>query len=945
MKIFAQGQRWISEMEPELGLGTVLHLEEGRVQLFFPASGEMRLYASENAPLIRVRFHVGDTIVDHEDQKHVVGEVIEDNNLITYKGADWEIPEALLSDALSFQTAEDRVFNGQYDQRADHLLRRETLKMHHYMRSSDVRGFLGGRIDLIPHQLFIAQEVSSRQAPRVLLSDEVGLGKTIEACLIIHRMVLSGRAGRVLIVVPESLVHQWFVELYRRFNLWFHIYDEERSIALEGGGKTQNPFFDDQFVLCSLDFLANSPVRAEQVQEAEWDMLVVDEAHHLEWVPGQASDAYTLVENLSKQAAGVLLLTATPGQLGVEGHFARLRLLDPDRYVDFDSFINENDQYEDVARIVEMLEKRETLNSKDVSLLEKRFKESDLLRRIASSEDGEERERRRLIQDLLDIHGPGRVLFRNTRSAIKGFPGRNVHLVALSVKDNHKDHLKRAAEEFSLDADSEVTFPRRLLKDDMRLVWLIEWIKQHKEEKALLICRSKGKALFIHKAIPKLINVKAAVFHEDLTLVQRDRNAAWFAEEDGAQLLISSEIGSEGRNFQFAHNLILFDLPRHPELLEQRIGRLDRIGQKKTIQIHVPYLSGSPQEVLARWYNEGLGAFQKSLVGGGEMWRVLGDRVVEITTQAGKELAIPEDDLVALLNETRMYHQKLKNVLEHGRNRLLEMNSFRPEVAEDVIKQIRAEDRDRTLDAYMHSVFEAFGIQSDEIAARTYRLKPGPTAVGAFPSIPEGGTSITFDRNKALIREDIEFITWDHPMVSGAMDLVLGTEKGNSTFSVFPDFGKVGVWIEASFVLESVAESALHVDRFLPPTPIRILVNNELEDLSEAFPEREFEKHLVAGSSEEWTGSGKSLRPLYTKMLNRATHYAEEKMSFVITSSLDAMKRVLDSEIHRLYMLKKLNSTIREVEIETVERQKKALTHAILQARIRLDSIRLIGVK
>src|SRR4029434_4691478 len=102
-------------------------------------------------------------------------------------------------------------------------LRYRALQLQYERRRSPVRGFVGGRIGLIPHQLFIASEVTSRQNPRVLLADEVGLGKTIESCLILHRLLLTGRVQRVLILVPESLVHQWFVELLRRFNLWFSI--------------------------------------------------------------------------------------------------------------------------------------------------------------------------------------------------------------------------------------------------------------------------------------------------------------------------------------------------------------------------------------------------------------------------------------------------------------------------------------------------------------------------------------------------------------------------------------------------------------------------------------------------------------------------------------------------------------------------------------------------
>src|SRR5688572_26797944 len=112
-------------------------------------------------------------------------------------------------------------------------LRFRALRAQAQFRQSEVRGFLGGRLELIPHQFYILHEVAARQIPRVLLADEVGLGKTIEACLIVQRLLAVGKARRVLILVPESLVHQWFVELLRRFNLWFSIYDEERCVALE----------------------------------------------------------------------------------------------------------------------------------------------------------------------------------------------------------------------------------------------------------------------------------------------------------------------------------------------------------------------------------------------------------------------------------------------------------------------------------------------------------------------------------------------------------------------------------------------------------------------------------------------------------------------------------------------------------------------------------------
>ena len=338
MSLFITGQRWISESEPELGLATVVQAGAGRVQVEFKSAGETRVYAADQAPLKRVRFRVGDKARTQADQEFIIKEVIEQAGLLIYVGENLQLPEAQLSDRISLQGPQERLFAGRFDPSTSFELRRRTLELFHRSRQSPVRGFVGGRIDLIPHQLYIAHEVANRHAPRVMLSDEVGLGKTIEACLILHRLRLSGRANRILVLVPESLVHQWFVEMLRRFNVWLNIFDEERCASIEAGEPGANPFLDDQLVLTSLDFLARDPRRTAQAVAAGWDVLVVDEAHHLAWSETAPSREYQVVDELSRKSEGLLLLTATPEQLGVESHFARLRLLDPDRYRDLARF-------------------------------------------------------------------------------------------------------------------------------------------------------------------------------------------------------------------------------------------------------------------------------------------------------------------------------------------------------------------------------------------------------------------------------------------------------------------------------------------------------------------------------------------------------------------------------------------------------------------------------
>src|SRR5262245_57176623 len=273
---FHPGQRWISESEPELGLGSLSRVTDRTVTVTFKTSGAKREYARRNAPLHRVRFRPGDSITTHEGATLRVQSVAERDGLLIYVSGSSEIPETDLSDTITFNTPEERLFTGQLDPPAVFDLRAAALDYQYRRRKSKVRGFVGGRIDLIPHQLYIASEVTNRLLPRVLLADEVGLGKTIEACLVLHRLILNGRIRRALVIVPDSLVHQWFVELLRRFNLWFHIFDEERCQAIEEANPGDNPFLEAQFVVTGIHLFTENEERIEQAVAAGWDMLVVD---------------------------------------------------------------------------------------------------------------------------------------------------------------------------------------------------------------------------------------------------------------------------------------------------------------------------------------------------------------------------------------------------------------------------------------------------------------------------------------------------------------------------------------------------------------------------------------------------------------------------------------------------------------------------------------------
>lgn len=938
MEIFFPNQRYISEGEPELGVGVLTEVSKGKVQIFFPESDETRLYASDYAPLRRVVFKAGDTIVDIKKQSLLVEKVELVDNLYIYYGNNRAISEADLGNVSVQHGAEDRLFNGDVDLPEMFDLRRKTLQFDYLRRISPIKGFMGGRIDLIPHQLYIAHEVSSRYAPRVLLSDQVGLGKTIEACLIIHRLLLSGRISRVLILVPESLVHQWFVEVLRRFNLWFNIFDEARCASLDESAPDGNPFLDNQLIICSTEFLASSATRAGQAITAGWDMLVVDEAHHLEWTAEKVSPEYAIVELLSKVAKGLLLLTATPEQLGVESHFARLRLLDPIRYANYNDFVNESSDNREIANVVEKLSADKKLLVKEKQLLASIFPKE----RIDSLADGGASAKNNLIEDLLDQHGPGRVLFRNTRSAMRGFPKRKAHLVPLTSEDDGLWRT-RLTGEFEVDlvtTKSNATNPHFWFSDDPRVVWLLQTMKKLRRSKILLICKSREKVLALEEALSSATTKKIAVFHEELTIIQRDRNAAWFSEADGAQILLCSEIGSEGRNFQFAHHLILFDLPFHPELLEQRIGRLDRIGQTEDIHIHIPYLLNTPQHLLVRWYHEGLNAFEENIEGGNVISKVFSERILAISKS--DMLAEVDAQLEGIIADTATFQKELKASLADGRDKLLEMNSFRPIVAAELVDKIKASDSDNTLDMFLTKVFDHFNVETEDLAPRTYLLHPTSESSEVFPSIPPQGVSVTFDRKRALSREDMQFISWDHPMTTDAIDMVLTTGTGSASFGVLRGTGKPGLLLELLFVLETAGEQSILVDRFLSNTFLRVVVDHTGKDVSNLYGIDAFDKKLIPGQIDVLLDNDTFMETILPNMLSMATNMAEKQGAKEISMGLQRMNDTLNHEIARLTELQKKNRDVRAEEIEVAMAEQSKLASLLKNARVRLDAIQLI---
>ncbi len=923
--MFEVGQRWISDTESDLGLGMVQEVDFRQVAILYPAAEEVRRYAKDQAPLTRIKFDVEDTVTLEDGSSLTITEVQEMNGILFYGDADRILPETQLSGHIQLSQASERLLAGQVDNSKAYELRLRALQMKSKLEERKHYGLVGSRTTLLPHQLFIANEVSSREAPRVLLADEVGLGKTIEAGMIMHRLLLNERIERVLVLLPEALTHQWLVEMVRRFNLRFSVLDEGRCLALEDQEDGGNPYLQQQLVLAPLSSIAGDPKRREQVLSAGWDMVVVDEAHHLEWSPQSHDEGYGLVESLAHQCPGLLLLTATPEQLGMEGHFARLRLLDPERFHNLEEFIQEQSQFQPVAAAAQTL-----LSGNELNQTERDALQALLNQEIPAQPDAEQAQA--WIKQLIDQHGTGRVLFRNTRSAMEGFPNREVIAQPFMLP-----------EAYQAQAGMEGLYPERQVDDwesiDPRIDWINELIKANKGEKFLLITHQQKTVLQIERALWEKYGTQCAVFHEDMDIIERDRAAAYFAEQEGgAQILLCSEIGSEGRNFQFARHLVLFDLPDNCDLIEQRIGRLDRIGQKFDIQLHIPYFEGHASERLFELLNQGVDVFSHPNPLAQSLLNHHHSEMVDALESTDNSV------LHKLVDTLIPEREKQQQELEQGRDRLLELQSCDPDKSKALMDEILADDMldQAVLPSFLEQMCDVYGIIQQDHSHHCFILRPGDHMLTSyFPHLPEDGLTYTCRRDVAVARDDVQFFTWEHPLVVGALDLILSEEHGNSNVAYVENhnFSTGDFYFQAQYTLDCQAPKALQIQRYLPAEGLHIAVDPDGQvDFFE--PDYlDFPEDLKRSTA---SGLVKRVESGIKKALKVAKDAAEAQLPTQLSRGAHRMATELDGEISRLQELQKTNRNIRDSEIELLQQKKADLQQAISTANYKMDNIRIV---
>jgi len=881
-------------------------------QLAYPA--ELRHDVFLPGTLVQTQ-HAGLATIDSEPQ---LSKGIVHYNVITDAGHSISLPETSIVNVVKPipQLMADREFSAPEAFR----LRTWAKYLENAYSSTDIKCITNSRLELLPHQVFVAHRLISTFHPRFLLADEVGLGKTIEAGIVIKELIARELVRRVLIVVPAQLVPQWQFEMSNKFNEHFVFFDSKQVKVIRKANPGENPWLACDRIICSLQYARKGKV-ASEISELFWDAVIFDEAHHLRRYMGttgypRATLSYILAEKLRDRCHTLLLLTATPIQLNPYELYSLIKLIDMTYFKNYEEFeefrkrlptinmliknvtrFKDLSKFEEEATIAEIQDFLYAKRGRSMSsqhIKDIIFNQPDQRRKILTALAQEHtlsalmiRNKKRnvfmesgpmplriphvieinLTQEEMEVYGAIRAYLARTYNKAVSDKNQGLGFVMVvlqkllssskaallttlqkrvtSMKE-YEDALEEAKrqkqakiqarfqsqpeagemdEELdSIEEEDEIIaksakfgfdqvplleqFISQLqsLTDDSKmdtLVDLVRRILEDPEEKILIFTQFRKTLEYIENMLNK--DYRVVTFHGGLTSMEKDARVQVFREQ--AQVMVSTEVGGEGRNFQFCHILINFDLPWNPMKLEQRIGRLDRFGQTKDVEIYNFYIADTVESDVLLALTDRIQIFEQTV---GNLEPILGE-----VSKGLKDLIFTEDKAKAY-TRLREFNNDVEKRLEQAKEVEIKMADFlldRRSFQMDKVGELLACRIDVSNDevwhffnnfanhVLLHDIFSGSGEEMVSFQLPEEVLPDFPGVVGKRKY--EG----TFDLTYAKQHEELEFFALGHPLLTDALNICKRPEFGGYTTSIqiprqsitvledYPPLGNGILWI------------------------------------------------------------------------------------------------------------------------------------------------------
>jgi len=845
------GQKVRSQLEPDLGAGTVSQVQGTQwIEVNFAKAQVVRRYSTKHPPLIPLKFSNGELIRLTSGSTHRVTAIRQHLGLMCYKVEDgrW-IVENEIDDTAQAQGAEVKLWRGEWSRYKAFRLRLRLLRATFDMHDPAVMGIRSARVDLHPHQLYLASNLAARWTPRAILADEVGLGKTIEAGLVLSALHARGFAERCIISCPESLQFQWLSELYRRFAISATLLLRE---DLEEATEERNLFEESAVMVVSHEVLREIHARYPKwFQPTEWDLCIIDEAHRFTRPLTNPADPLAelatknVAEILCEKSRGALLLTASPMHRGLFGLFQLLRSLDPQKYDNYAMFQDDMTRSRRLAPVAQKLYS-ETYTPTELAQVKRAYaQDTDLLASIEKLDKHKDPDE--LLRKLSERHFLGRDFFQNRRERLLGFPKRQIIVDAIAPSDRLRKELSEAAAEIDLEdfgalhslATSIAPVSGKFLGFAEKLEWLLANLKKlPPKTKAFVITSRDNEAREIHRVLVEQLHSRIGLFHSQMNMIERDRQAAWFSEENGAQIMVASEIGGEGRNFQMASQLYMMDLPSNPETIEQRIGRLDRLGQRFPIHIHMCAVKNFPEDIYLSWCDLGVSMLRAPAAGVMAIFEKVRRELQAAYRESIDNLSVKEQiphprAMQPLLKITHSEHAKWIDEVRNSANVLIDLNSYREADGRRLKTVLESQMTQNTVLGLTQELMNHFGIEHEELdRADMLRLQANAQMfIEEYPELPlDQDVIVSTRRSLCLEREDFRFLSPDHPIYTEGKDLFLRSHQGQATCAEILNAGiPKGLYVHCVFAL---SEAIPHdIQGLVQMDPIDIVLSARGETL------------------------------------------------------------------------------------------------------------------
>ncbi|RKH13716.1 helicase [Corallococcus sp. CA047B] len=828
--------------QPEWGVGHLLSLQEegAKALIAFPSREDAPvLVSTRGGALVPWQLPKGEPIQTPKGRKAtILGEEPGARGLRRYvvrfeDGEDDELPESEVRCLAPRSDLLSTLRDGRVGDAKAFMLRKQALVLDDERRGDALGALLASRVMVKPHQVGVVQRVLSARRPRFVLADEVGLGKTIEAGMVFSALRLVGLARRCLVVAPSHLTVQWLVELFHKFNQLFTLMDSDRYEQSLKEAPDVSPWARFPLVVTSLELLSRTREHREEVaaEDAFWDLVIIDEAHHL-----KGEKAFAAAQGLASNAWGLLLLTATPMQLDPAEYHGLLTLIDATTAPSVKGFEARLQRQEELSAAVRALHEGKGAKAA-VAALAKRFPEDARLQTL--------KEPGALLEHLAETYSLSDRLVRNRRAVVGGFSTRRLHRhpVQLTAEElKARDTALATLAQGTLRGAPLANVLRRLesspaaftgavkanpaLKDaDLRLpgrdakflafVGVLRGIWKAEPRAKVLVFTESRDTLESLQAELSREGVEALGYHGDLPLLERDRQVARFRDPEGPKVLICTEVGGEGRNFQFAHHLVHYDLPWSPSTVEQRIGRLDRIGQAHPVDIHVFDPAGTLASDVLMLLADAVGVFGETVGGLDAVLEEVESRIAELAL-------LPREARVGYAAELKTRVEAARAQVTRAYDPLLDVRSFdKPAVArlvaraqermgeeppdedsdeeaaplEDGLWSV-ARDLDERLEETVTELARRVGIGVDvdeQVEAFQVAFQFGHALnVEGLPGIDvmQDRTLLgTFWRDTAVEAEELEYFATGHPLVEALFGFLKDGPYGRSGFRLIEKRG------------------------------------------------------------------------------------------------------------------------------------------------------------